>query len=178
MKEVRDIKLDLLLGNKNPIVDLFNEITYGIKIINTDVYNEDGLEFIYYKGDAWLFYQDVKNNKFWCNYDRYWSIFESKLDMYYQNIQEITKMLIEEKLKNDLPDSVGITPYLHRRSHLDRIEDKLKIELSAPHIGGSHLQVEIEEALKREVGLPESNPIKHFNSVEDALIKIIMQNWR
>jgi hypothetical protein len=169
MKEVRDIKLDLLLGNKNPIVDLFNEITDGIKIINTDVYNEDGLEFIYYKGDAWFFYQDVKNNKFWCNYDRYWSIFESKLDMYYQNIQEITKMLIEEKLKNDLPSSIGITPYLHRLSHLCRIEEKLKKDLPAPLSSFGLVCIVIEEKLKREVGLPESNPIKHFNSVEDAL---------
>lgn len=43
MKELRDIKLDLLFGNDNEIINLFNEITDGIEIVNTNVYNEDGL---------------------------------------------------------------------------------------------------------------------------------------
>lgn len=34
MKEIRDIKIDMLMGNDNPIIDLFNEITDGIKIMN------------------------------------------------------------------------------------------------------------------------------------------------
>jgi hypothetical protein len=32
------------MGNKNPIIDLFCEIKKDLKIINCDVYNEDGLE--------------------------------------------------------------------------------------------------------------------------------------
>jgi hypothetical protein len=31
MKEIRDIKIDLLMGFQNPIVDLFNEATLLIK---------------------------------------------------------------------------------------------------------------------------------------------------
>jgi hypothetical protein len=27
MKEIRDIKIDLLMGNKNPILDMFRKIT-------------------------------------------------------------------------------------------------------------------------------------------------------
>lgn len=38
MKELRDIKIDLLMGNQNPIVDLFNKITTGVEIVNTNVY--------------------------------------------------------------------------------------------------------------------------------------------
>ena len=101
MKELRDIKLDLLMGNQNPIVDLFNEITSGIKIINCNVYNEDGLEFIYFapaessenynKDGQWIFYQDCKNEKFWTNYYKYWSIFESNFGFKYEEIQAITK---------------------------------------------------------------------------------------
>ena len=64
MKEIRDIKIDLVMGNKNPIVDLFCNITSGIEIINCNVYNEDGLEFIYHKDGQWIFYQDCKNEKF------------------------------------------------------------------------------------------------------------------
>ena len=60
MKEIRDIKIDLLMGNKNPIIDLFCNITSGIEIINCNVYNEEGLEFIYHKDGQWIFFQDVK----------------------------------------------------------------------------------------------------------------------
>jgi hypothetical protein len=49
MKEIRDIKIDLIMGNDNHIVERFNEITKDLNIINCDVYNEEGLEFIYHK---------------------------------------------------------------------------------------------------------------------------------
>ena len=106
MKEVRDIKIDLVMGNQNPIVDSFKELTDGIKIINCDVYNKDGLEFIYYnKEKEWIFYQDVKNEKFWCDYNRYWSVFENKLNLEYKETQAITKFLVEEALKRELDTS-------------------------------------------------------------------------
>ena len=38
---IRDLKLDILMGNKNPIIDKFNEITRDIKVIKTDVYRDD-----------------------------------------------------------------------------------------------------------------------------------------
>ena len=73
MKEIRDIKIDLLTGNKNPIVELFNEITKDTMIIKCDVYHKHGSEFIYHKDGEWIFYQDCQNGEFWCNYTRYWS---------------------------------------------------------------------------------------------------------
>jgi len=110
MKEIRDIKLDLVMGNQNPIVDSFKELTDCIKIINCDVYNKDGLEFIYYnKEKEWIFYQDVKNEKFWCDYNRYWSVFENKLNLEYKETQAITKFLVEEALKRELD-----TPEMHK----------------------------------------------------------------
>ena len=94
MKEVRDIKLDLLMGNQNPIVDIFNEITNGIRIITCDVYSNDGLEFIYWKviddKPQWVFYQDAINDKFWCNYFTYWKLFSTKFKLEYEEIQDIT----------------------------------------------------------------------------------------
>ena len=99
MKELRDIKLDLLMGNQNPIIDLFCEITSGIEIINCHVYNEEGLEFIYFvpaksRKNEWIFYQDAKNGEFWCNFSTYWSFFECKLGLEYLEIQSITKYLL------------------------------------------------------------------------------------
>ena len=124
MKELRDIKLDLLMGNQNPIVDLFNEITSGIKIINCNVYNEDGLEFIYHKDGEWIFYQDSKNEKFWCSNARYWTLFRSKFDLSYEEIQSITKYLVEEALKRELT-----TPSESIINSLFSVEEALKKEL-------------------------------------------------
>ena len=97
MKELRDIKIDLLMGNQNPSIDLFNQITDGIQIICCDVYENHGMEFIYFanaktaeqyhKDGEWIFYQDCKNEKFWCNYRKYWSLFESNFGLNYVEIQ-------------------------------------------------------------------------------------------
>jgi hypothetical protein len=130
MKEVRDIKIDLVMGNKNPIVDLFREITDGLSIINCDVYNEEGLEFIYHKDGEWIFYQDSKNEKFWVHYYKYWSIFESNFGLKYEEIQAITKYLVEEALKR---------------------------EVSKPKVLHQSKNLLVEEALKREVGTPLTN---------------------
>lgn len=125
MKEIRDIKIDLLTGNKNPIVDLFNEITKDIMIIKCDVYHKHGLEFIYSKGDQWIFYQDCKKDEFWCNYTKYWSFFQSNLRLEYGEIQAITKYLVEEALKRE----VG-TPSIVKRSSDLLVEEALKREIN------------------------------------------------
>ena len=163
MKELRDIKLDLLMGNQNPIVDLFNEITSGIKIINCNVYNEDGLEFIYHKDGQWIFYfayaksakhyQDVQNEKFWCNFSTYWSLFESKLGLEYLEIQAITKYcftisqseyLVEDALKRELSTPSGSNPCK------ELVEETLKREVSTPRHRKYHTQIVLEDTLKRE----------------------------
>ena len=169
MKEVRNIKLDLLMGNQNPIVDLFNKITDGIKIINTNVYNNDGLEFIYFvensqKEDEWIFYQDVKNEEFWCNNGRYWSLFESNFDLEYEEIQSITKFLVEEALKRE----VG-TPSGEYLLGINRVEEALKREVSTPITFELDCVQVVEEALKREVSTPVAAVIGSFIKVEEAL---------
>ena len=129
MKELRDIKLDLLFGNDNEIINLFNEITDGIEIVNTNVYNEEGLEFIYHKDGQWIFYQDSKNGKFWVNYYKYWSIFESKFSLNYEEIQAITRVLVEEALKREVS-----TPNALRNGDTPLVEEALKRELKVIRI--------------------------------------------
>ena len=185
MKELRDIKLDLLMGNKNPIVDLFNEITSGIKIINCYVYNEEGLEFIYHKDGQWIFYQDSKNEKFWVHYYKYWSIFESNFGLKYEEIQAITKYLVEEALKREvgapfivfqvppllveeaLKREVG-TPISRNGKTPERVEEALKREIGTPN-PNHYIISEVEEALKREVTTPFSIPPYQKHKVEEAL---------
>ena len=143
MKEVRDIKIDLLIGNKNPVIDLFCEITSGIEIINCNVYNEEGLEFIYHKDGQWIFYQD-KNERFWVNYYKYWSIFESKFILNYEEIQAITRVLVEDALKREVS-----TPAYIDVSCYSVVEDALKREVSTPICAGTHNEERVEDALKR-----------------------------
>ena len=163
MKELRDIKLDLLFGNDNEIINLFNEITDGIEIVNTNVYNEEGLEFIYHKDGQWIFYQD-KNEKFWVNYYKYWSLFESKFSLNYEEIQAITRVLVEEALKREVS-----TPRVNSRNSYCWVEEALKREVSTPLTYQSRLVVVVEEALKREVSTPNALRNGDTPLVEEAL---------
>ena len=156
MKELRDIKIDLLMGNQNPIIDLFNQITEGIDIICCDVYEKHGQEFIYFtnaktaeqyhKDGEWIFYQDCKNEKFWCNYRKYWTLFESNFHLNYVEIQSITKVLVEDALKRE----VGTT-YIQERIGLNGVEEALKREVSTPMPFKQRSALMLEDALKREV---------------------------
>ena len=166
MKELRDIKLDLLMGNQNPIVDLFNQITKDLKIINTNVYNEEGLEFIYYQPSTneWIFFQDAKNDNFWCNFATYWSFFEYKIGLEYLEIQAITKYLVEEALKREVA-----TPPTPIAKFTSVVEEALKREVSTPRYSEWNNYHAVEEALKREVATPSTAQVIHFRKVEDAL---------
>lgn len=146
MKEVRDIKIDLLMGNKNPLVDLFNEITKELQIINCEVYNDDGLEFIYFvpTKNEWIFYQDCKNGEFWCNYTRYWSLFESNFSLKYEEMQAITKYLVEEALKREVD-----TPIFDLDHFFSEVEEALKREVGEPNTANRRMVFELEDALKK-----------------------------
>ena len=190
MKEVRDIKIDLLIGNKNPVIDLFCEITSGIEIINCNVYNEEGLEFIYHKDGQWIFFQDYKNERFWVNYYKYWSIFESKFRLNYEEIQAITKVLVEEALKREVSTPTRdfssksnrveealkrevSTPVGTMVMYLVKVEEVLKREVSTPLCAGTHNEERVEEALKREVSTPLCNYSEEKLVVEEALKRVL-----
>lgn len=164
MKEIRDIKIDMVMGNKNPIIDLFCEITNGLGIINCNVYNDEGMEFIYYnKEGEWIFYQDCKNEKFWAHYKRYWVLLESYFDLEYREIQAITKLLVEEMIKQEVN-----TPYAPAYSNLSAVEEALKRNVGTPlksYIGSMKL---VEEVLNREVSTPHFQNSRNTN-VEEVL---------
>jgi hypothetical protein len=187
MKEIRDIKIDLLMGNQNPILDMFRKITEGMGIINCDVYNKDGLEFIYYNKDGeWIFYQDVKNVEFWANYKRYWVILEREFHLEYEEIQALTKFLVEEVLKREVttplpaasPTDHSVEEVLKREvttpvfrcslsNHL--VEEMLKREVTTPVPSGWVIGDPVEEALKREVATPHRGGGSGSHRVEEVL---------
>ena len=160
------------MGNQNPIVDLFNEITKDLQIINCDVYNKDGLEFIYYNREKkWIFYQDVKNEEFWCDYNRYWEIFKSEFNLKYEEIGAITKFLVEEALKREVgkPFTLPHKTDPGVEEALKQVEETLKREIGTPDLPILHNSRKVEEALKREVIMPSASNVKLFYQVEDAL---------
>ena len=158
MKELRDIKIDMLTGSQNPAIDLFCQITDGTEIINCNVYETHGLEFIYHKDGEWIFYQDCKNKNFWCSHTKYWSHFESSLQLEYGEIQAITKYLVEEALKREV-----VTPKLCTslpRTSLPRplVEEALKREAITSPQWHKNLPQVVEESLKREVVRAQVGP--------------------
>ena len=164
MKEARDIKIDLLMGKQNPVINLFCEITSGIEIINCNVYNEEGLEFIYHKDGQWIFYQDCKNEKFWAHYYKYWTLFESNFHLKYEEIQAITKVLVEEALKRE----VGTIEFKHKVLK-DKVEEALKREVGTIYITSVTPPKSVEEALKRELSTPVSSRVHRVYVIEEIL---------
>ena len=187
MKELRDIKIDLLMGNKNPILDMFRDITDGMGIINCDVYNKDGLEFIYYNREReWIFYQDAKNGEFWAHYKRYWSILEREFRLEYEEIQALTKFLVEEALKREVATPKACkwigrnkveealkrevaTPTVPFAHQIKEVEEALKREVATPNSGGTWVSIKVEEALNREVATPVQHKVTLIDGVEEAL---------
>jgi hypothetical protein len=192
MKEIRDIKIDLLMCNQNPILDMFRDITDGMGIINCDVYNKDGLEFIYYNREReWIFYQDAKNGEFWAHYKRYWSILEREFRLEYEEIQALTKFLVEEALKREVATSLvqeycwmkTVEEALKRevttspacpRNPMKLVEEVLKREVATPDLIDFETSIlkqelKVEEALKREVTTPNSGGTWVSSKVEEAL---------
>ena len=49
--------------------------------------------------DKYMFYYDWKNDKFWCHYDRIFSVFESKFNIEYQNWRDFMLDMVKEHFK-------------------------------------------------------------------------------
>jgi hypothetical protein len=165
MSKVRDIKIDLVIGNQNPILERFKEMTKDLKIIKCDVYNEGGLEFIYYnKEREWIFYQDVENGEFWAHYSRYWEILKTEFGLGYKEIQTLTKFLVEEALKRKVVAPNSPFSFLTKK-----VEEALKREVAEPSCMHLNTRKRVEEALKREVAEPIATCTISSERVEEAL---------
>lgn len=99
---VRQLQIDMIADEVNPILEFFNDLLSKLNIIETNVYHNNGGEIIYYIIESNvkipIFFQDAKNNIFWCNYNHYWLIIESKFVLNYDDVQCITKYLVESVL--------------------------------------------------------------------------------
>lgn len=92
----RQIKIDLITDTPNAIVSWFEDLCSNIRVIETDIYHIYGGEYIYYTIDKEiLFYRNDRLGAFSCSNDLYWNILSSEFNIKYDNIEEITKLLIE-----------------------------------------------------------------------------------
>ena len=101
----RRINIDLITDAPNPTIEWFNGIWEQLSTFEIDVYHYDGSEVIYYingEKPQWIFYQDNKWGRFWCNLSIYWLPLASKFDLNYEEIQVITKLLVENALNNKI----------------------------------------------------------------------------
>ena len=96
----RQITINIITSDYDPIIEWFNELWCKLHI-------ETEVGEIFYKSidnlNGWVFYQDIINDRFWCNDVHYWSLLASKFNMKYNEIQIITKILVEATLNNNIP---------------------------------------------------------------------------
>jgi hypothetical protein len=149
---IRQLKIALIIEEPNEIIDWFNDLWSKLSIVETNVYHEKGGEFIYYMGGEvkqWIFFQDNKNDRFYCNFDHYWSVLESKIDLEYGDNQEITKFLVENALNNRVS-----TPGPAWSFPMEIVENALNNRVSTPVIRDVAAALGVENALNNRVSTP------------------------
>ena len=167
-KIIRQLQIDLITDTPNDIITWFNDLWSKLYIIETDVYHNDGGELIYYTIidgiNYWTFYQDNANERFWCDYENYWSDLEFKFKFEYNGIQSITKVLVENALNNSVatPESGG------NRIQI-KVENALNNSIPTPMAIEYNLNNTVENALNNGVATPISNNFISSKRVENAL---------
>ena len=123
----RQVSVDLITDTPNEIIEWFNNLWSKLCIIETNVHHNMGGEIIYYTNNEekhWIFYEDDKDDKFWCNIERYWLIMETKFNINYIDIQLLTKLLVENALNNTI--AIPHSRYLTKYSNVENVLDNIK----------------------------------------------------
>ncbi len=75
------------------------------EIYNSEALNQQKIIANYRFGSG----QDLKNHSFWFNYDKIWSVFESKFSMKYTEIKSFMNGMVEKHFKMK-----GVTTFSHQ----------------------------------------------------------------
>ena len=121
-----------LLIEKYPIKkeDRFLELIDDLEIrIDEEKYPES---IFFFKDEKFYFEQDSKNDKFWCDYNKIWSVFQIEYNMTYYKIQSFIK---------------------------DMVEKHFKMKVSTPANGADILHIVMEKHFKMKVSTPEQDLI-------------------
>lgn len=113
---IRQIQIDLITNDTNPIVEWFNNLWNKLDVIKTNVYHINCGEIVYYLNGnrkQYIFYQDDENDRFWCNSDHYWKILINDFNLNYNEIQTVTKLLVENALNKTVATPVPLVTKWH-----------------------------------------------------------------
>jgi hypothetical protein len=83
----------------------------------------------FYLDNKWIFKQDKKKQVMWCYYDKWWKFFKYKLRLNYEQIQVISKALLEEHLKYNV-----FTPWRTYVLAFTRLEEHLNYNVFTPDV--------------------------------------------
>ena len=103
----RKMLVEKRLSKERQMEDLFLHLCEGLEI-REDRNRYPNSIFLMKNGEVWFEIekeQNEKNGKFWCSFEKYWSVFEKKLRLNYTEIQSFTKDMVERHFKLS-----GLTP--------------------------------------------------------------------
>ncbi len=117
----------------------------------------------YKKGDIFVINQDLKNKKFWIDYNQIWSFFESFFGMEYTEIQSIMNIWLEEtdKLRE-------YTPATCRGIERTLLEETDKLREYTPEWRFDRTLPRLEETDKLREYTPQPRAVKLMDKLEET----------
>ena len=115
----RNIQIDLIMDNPNPIIEKFNSMLNELSLIEVNIDdNYYSTEFIYYNSNnEWVLYLSKNNNGFLFDHSRFGKFFESTFNLNDEQIEVIIKSLAEntfnykiERISHVSPQTTYIVP--------------------------------------------------------------------
>ena len=111
MRLIRKIKLYYLTGKyRDPdvkeIVYMFDNIFSDIEEYISDKYPKS----MFFKYNNKIYFElDFKNDRTWCRYSDFWSIFKTKFGLKHQEIRKLTGYMLGMHLKRKVPPTFIMT---------------------------------------------------------------------
>jgi hypothetical protein len=111
---IRQLKIDQITDTPNPTLEWFNELWSSLSVVQTNVYNTIGGEYIYYIKDNYpndlinkipVFYINYTMNQIHYDYDHYSSHFYTNEPIDYipsDRLKDLTKLLLSTVLPGNI----------------------------------------------------------------------------
>ncbi len=102
--KARQLQIDLILGNYNPIEEWFTNLWCNLGVAQVDVYNTGRNEKLYYTKDSmeWIFYRNLKKDEIWCNMKTYWDVLSLQFKLSVRETRAVTRILLENVNQYDI----------------------------------------------------------------------------
>lgn len=122
---IREFRIALISGEPNPIQEWFNDLWCKLTVVETNVYRENGGEFLYYIRDGydikWMFFYDNSTSEIFCEYDKFWSILYKNFNLQYEDVKIVSQLLLENVLNDP-----SITTYSDENTFVLTLERALR----------------------------------------------------